>query len=653
MCRFFVLYILVTLLNCLRDVGTRGVEPTSTNSSMMHPSATQTSAINARRRRTTTRKLQPLTVFCTSKGITFHVHGTSKQSQASIDLPSTFFSMFRVQPSSGGTNGHNGDDSRGQASEATGDGGGGEFCVNLTTLLECLSLVGSGTSGKGGGVATDRDQHNRSTSSSPPVSLTMTYHLSSELLKIEMEESAGGMLCTFAIPGMMAPDDNDDVGGMAGAFLASPTQAQILLPSVQLSVILPELEYVAGATVAHVGIRTSPEEQNSRQRMHGRGGSRGGGLELGTIGHAGQCWLSLQHGKPASARSRNGKNRRRGGSRRRGPFGIDDGNDEGDDDGIVRYTYPLHRFLQSMKALDIASETCLSINQEGMMAIQHQIFLQDSDAAAFCDFVLVALEEDSEDEDDPTTVIYEDDQEDETTIGDGTLSSASSSRLSHSQLSSSQTSSLPPRSKASRRPRRNTRKDEASEAMEDTNTHQADSSSTDDEDDKDGRQQDDEGTSPSLVAPLFGTVVNGQSLSVSSSTPIQQAEARRRQRRMRRRLSRGTATSESFESPSTGLPSRSTQICDGSPSGESVDLLNDDDEDRKTSSTTSRAATRQLSMSEESPPQKDRRGRKLSQQAGGQSQDTLNEPSHYRHPDDYQHEDECPSSPELVYGQQY
>ena len=655
-------------MNCLRNVGTRGSEPAT---SAIAQSTQTGSQYNSGRRGGRTgggasRKLQPLTVFCTPKGLTFHVYGSSKQSQASIDLPASFFSMFDVQQQ----HQQNSDDEP-VDEESTVAPAGGEFCVNLTTLLECLSVV-AGTSAKGVGAngAAINDQRHHRLSSALPVSMTMTYHLSTELLKIELEEPAGGMLCTAAIPGMMLPDDNDDTGGMAGAFLASPTQAQILLPSIQLSAILPELEYVAGATVAHLGIRTNPAEQQQRNRTRGRRDNRGGGLELGTIGHAGQCWMSLQHGKPASVRSNGG--RRKKSSRRKGPFALENGDD---DDCIVRYAYPLHRFLQSMKALDIANETCLSINQQGMMAIQHQIYLQDSppDTPAFCDFVLVALEEDSDDEESETEATF--DEEDGTTVGDGDTmtSSTSSSRHNgsstkshHSQLSSSQGSSLPPRSRSSRKPqrRRKPRKDEANEAMEGTSTNnQEDSSSSTDDggdrnDDKHGDdEEEDETTTPSLVAPLFGTVVNGQA-SMSTSTPSQQAEERRRQRRIRRRLSRGSIGTASMASPTSLTPSRSTtHISDASPSAESVDLLADDKDDNGgghhpstgTTSRVGRGATRQLSMSQDESSRDDRR--KQSQMS--QSQDTLNERSHYRHPDDYKHDDECPSSPELVYGQQY
>ena len=36
-------------------------------------------------------------------------------------------------------------------------------------------------------------------------------------------------------------------------------------------------------------------------------------------------------------------------------------------------SYPLNSFLQGMRGLEIANETCVSLNEKGMIAIQHQV----------------------------------------------------------------------------------------------------------------------------------------------------------------------------------------------------------------------------------------------------------------------------------------
>jgi len=64
-----------------------------------------------------------------------------------------------------------------------------------------------------------------------------------------------------------------------------------------------------------------------------------------------------------------------------------------------QWEYPLHSLLQGMRALVVASETFVRINDEGIMCIQHQI-VAASGKKCFVDFLMVptADEEDEEDE---------------------------------------------------------------------------------------------------------------------------------------------------------------------------------------------------------------------------------------------------------------
>lgn len=43
------------------------------------------------------------------------------------------------------------------------------------------------------------------------------------------------------------------------------------------------------------------------------------------------------------------------------------------DDDLHKRSYPINSLLQGMRGLDIANETCISINENGMVAIQHQV----------------------------------------------------------------------------------------------------------------------------------------------------------------------------------------------------------------------------------------------------------------------------------------
>jgi hypothetical protein len=83
---------------------------------------------------------------------------------------------------------------------------GGEFCVNLTTVLDCLHILG--------------------TQGLDKTTLCFTYNLTKEIFKIELLEESG-VLSTAAIPGMLPPED--DLGNsLALAFRSSPIAARIL-----------------------------------------------------------------------------------------------------------------------------------------------------------------------------------------------------------------------------------------------------------------------------------------------------------------------------------------------------------------------------------------------------------------------------------------
>jgi len=63
---------------------------------------------------------------------------------------------------------------------------------------------------------------------------------------------------------------------------------------------------------------------------------------------------------------------------------------------VVEYSYPYRGWKLALQALDLAQETCLSVNGDGLLALQHQLVLHSEDAA-FCDAILVPLvQEDNE-----------------------------------------------------------------------------------------------------------------------------------------------------------------------------------------------------------------------------------------------------------------
>lgn len=81
-------------------------------------------------------KAQLCTVYVTENALTFHVHGVARQSQTTADLQAGLFSDYfvcseeiLVEDESGG------DPKKDNIA-------GGEFCVNLTTVLECIGVLG-------------------------------------------------------------------------------------------------------------------------------------------------------------------------------------------------------------------------------------------------------------------------------------------------------------------------------------------------------------------------------------------------------------------------------------------------------------------------------------------------------------------------------
>jgi hypothetical protein len=104
----------VTLLSCLEHVST-GEAAASDGPTMG---------------RKKSNSIQPVTVFCSPTSITFHVAGQSKQAQASVDMQAGLFSHYRVS-------------SQGAPEDAQDWQAGGEFSVSLTTVLECLQVLGS------------------------------------------------------------------------------------------------------------------------------------------------------------------------------------------------------------------------------------------------------------------------------------------------------------------------------------------------------------------------------------------------------------------------------------------------------------------------------------------------------------------------------
>jgi hypothetical protein len=299
---------------------------------------------------------------------------------------------------------------------------GGEFGVNLTTVLECFSILSrtgnrptstSASDGVGGG-GNGGEYVGLSN-----VPLCMSYDRGTATFHLEFLEGGtlpgggvghvggGGCLVTCEVPGVAVADDDvlddahDDIDGtssidgraamrhtnntgLAAAFRSSPLVSRAILYSDALQSAVSELYDVPGASVVEVSL------------------SRGG-LEFGCVGPRSEVWVEVPYhraqgglyvglecqagGVPAASSGRGG--------------GSGDGNN-------VVWRYPLGAFLSGMRGLDIGVETCISINARGMMAIQHQVSRDayhdpsgegggGNARPSFVDFIMTCIENDDDD----------------------------------------------------------------------------------------------------------------------------------------------------------------------------------------------------------------------------------------------------------------
>ncbi|GKY90404.1 hypothetical protein MPSEU_000014300 [Mayamaea pseudoterrestris] len=407
-----------TLLSCLRHaaLGASSAELAGLSQAAASHSRSRSSHSKAN-------TIQPVTVFCSPSSLTFHAHGaiTSKQLQASVDMPAGLFSLYRVAQSDDQQNNESG--AAGAAPEWQ---AGGEFCVNLHTLLECLHVLG-----------THNNQLERT-------KLCFSYNMTQELFKLELLQPDSGVLVTAAIPGMVAPDHEAAGDSLAHAFRSSGHAARMIVKSDVLKDVLAELEGVSGATNATVVL-----------------GKNKNGLELATCGSWSEVLVSI----PAKGTH------------------VVSWEPPRTPNPPIR-TYSLKALLASLRGLEIAEETCITVNNNGMMAIQHQVIHRDvgDGSPCFVDFIMCCLELDSDDEEEEQSHSPNSGQEDASQAVSQSHTQATYASNRNRSLATSQTQSVASQSQATCR-----------------NGHDNDSDS--DGDDAQSHMM------PSSVAPLFGSIV--------------------------------------------------------------------------------------------------------------------------------------------------
>ncbi|KAL3792026.1 hypothetical protein HJC23_011191 [Cyclotella cryptica] len=334
-------------------------------------------------------KVQHATVYAGPNGLTFHcVQGLARQSQCSVDLPRGLFREYFVgeeevwleeseeegdldDVDNGSSEAGGGSQRRTRVKEVI---RGGEFGINLTTVLECFSILSKNhRPSKGGGVGVGGKHPLGEYASLDKVPLCMSYDRDTALFHLEfLDEGSigGGCLVTCEVPGVSV-DENGDNSGLASAFRSSPLLARAIFYSDALQAAVAELYDVPGASVVEVKFSKK-------------------GMELGAVGPRSEVCVSV----PYQARPRaNGMY-----------VGMEYYSQEEEN---MAKRYPLGAFLTGMRGLDIGCETCISVSSRGMMAIQHQVSRDGCDSShgdvvgvrpSFVDFIMTCMEEEVDDE---------------------------------------------------------------------------------------------------------------------------------------------------------------------------------------------------------------------------------------------------------------
>ena len=300
-------------------------------------------------------------MYAGPNGLTFHcVQGLAKQSQCSVDLPKELFRQYFVGEEEVWLE-ESDDDSDQRTLRAKETIQGGEFGINLTTVLECFSILAKSHKVK----LTNGSQHHGEYASLDSVPLCMSYDRNTATFHLEFLDEISGCLVTCEVPGV-AVDESGDQSGLAGAFRSSPLLSRAILYSDALSAAVGELHDVPGASVVDVKLNTR-------------------GLEIGAIGPRSEVWVSVPY---HSNQSLDGMY-----------VGLECYSEQED---VVKRRYPLSAFLTGMRGLDIGCETCISVNSRGMMAIQHQVSREDTQSGvrpSFVDFIMTCMEDEVDDDD--------------------------------------------------------------------------------------------------------------------------------------------------------------------------------------------------------------------------------------------------------------
>eukprot|EP00531_Pseudo-nitzschia_arenysensis_P015077 CAMPEP_0116156312 /NCGR_PEP_ID=MMETSP0329-20121206/22766_1 /TAXON_ID=697910 /ORGANISM="Pseudo-nitzschia arenysensis, Strain B593" /LENGTH=660 /DNA_ID=CAMNT_0003653389 /DNA_START=74 /DNA_END=2057 /DNA_ORIENTATION=+ len=592
-CRCETPKILYDLLQSFSKHGSWSKSSTSGSYGSRLASGTQTEE-------TTMHKLHPMTVFCTKSGLTIHSQSSNKQFQASMELPASLFGHYRLMDTSPGEDDNDNDNDVSY-----------DFTIHWQTFMQCLNLLMIGTGGdkvpSGNTAASFFRNHQHATAPQRSLSsLTLSYHTSTEVLRLEWEggsSSGGNVVATAAIPGLNPPPA-DEAAELSAAFGQSPIVA---LPQAGHELgDTKELDYLTGATTVRLRFLRANEGADVHED-HFDCGSR---LRLSAKGHSSKVTIEI----PA-------------------PIEFSGEDDESINQTATKrdkiaHTYSLSGWKRALQPLDMARETCLSVNSRGILAIQHQLMVDvsgkghrsktkrrssydgdhhsqepqhppPSNESAFCDFLLLPLEvdedrndDDDSDDDSGKEEYLENDGDRTLTPHESTQGSLSqSTRDRHNNYDTDEDEEDEIRQSAARGKRRrrilsSTQDTDATRGDDD----QATNASVrlpigSDDDDDDGIPNDNE-EAPSRTNLLFPMVTDGNRHDARGSSSSHHNRRRERERRKRQRrshqptsnLTSNTMSAESQHNDGGNEDYHAEGDQDNESQERSVNLLDDDEE---------------------------------------------------------------------------
>ncbi|CAM9644118.1 unnamed protein product [Chrysoparadoxa australica] len=211
---------------------------------------------------------------------------------------------------------------------------GGDFSINLTTLLDCLQVFALSSFPEHGCSVTVDLIH-------------MSYYQGREIFKVTLEE--GGVFTSCEINTLHQGGDSMELKALATAFMESTQVCRCILKSEHLKEAFQELSDVPGA--AGMTVAVSKASPNFR---------------LSTAGSLGTCEIDFPKESEAFVHFSCTAN--------------------------AQFIYALTAMVTGMKALQHAEETYFRVNEEGIMCIQHQLNMANGQSS-FIDFLICATEE--------------------------------------------------------------------------------------------------------------------------------------------------------------------------------------------------------------------------------------------------------------------